>query len=168
VVEPGQQRQIRVNARFLPSTPESEYRTLLFTEDLNEQTVQRGNTTVLVKTQIGVAVYARNGNLAPQISTENAEFDIASQNIRLAINNQGQASAFVKIEWQLRNANEVILEGETGEYSILAQMRRNVAIEEIEGLPAGEYSFSGTLNWVYDNTAQSAPFSTQISISAQS
>ena len=155
VVQPGQNRRVRLIGRFPPSLAEGEYRTALIVEGLDPITIvdEAGNTVKIVQ-QVAVTVFVRNGDLQPEFVADRAIWNPQTQQITILVQNVGGASARPGVEWRLLQAGTEIARGQISPEIILAQSDRNLIVTYPEGedipLP-GNYQFQGELIWHEDN-----------------
>ncbi|NJL61547.1 MAG: hypothetical protein HC903_06615, partial [Methylacidiphilales bacterium] len=156
-VEGSTQRSIRFITRFPPNLPDGEYRTMIFTENLQATTVsetdkKRGvtvNTAIIPR--IGVAVYVRKGNISPNLVTNIARFNTQSSKLQLLVTNKGKASAITSGEWKLKRGNQVVQTGNIGDTTIIAESDRYLSLTPSKSnqvqLTPGDYELSGDLIW---------------------
>ncbi|MBW4510859.1 MAG: hypothetical protein KME64_30740 [Scytonematopsis contorta HA4267-MV1] len=166
-VNGSSERNIRFVVRFPPSLPDGEYRTMIFTENLETSTVTEEdkpkgvvmNTTIIPR--IGVAVYVRKGNISPNIAATSARFEAATKNIELLVKNSGKATAVLAGNWKLKQGNKVIQAGEVNDTTVIAQGERNFLLKPSDAnktaLVPGEYELSGELGWG-ENRKNRIPF----------
>lgn len=149
-------RNIRYIVRFPPSLPDGEYRTIVFTENLEAATVTQQDTknNVVLNTivpRIGVALYVRKGNVSPNLSAATARLDPTSKQVQLLVSNQGKASAIVGGNWTVRDKNQVIQTGNIIDTTVIAEGERYLALtpqnKSKQALEPGEYQLSGELVW---------------------
>lgn len=94
--------------RFPPSLPDGEYRTMIFTENLQKGIITEtdSKTNVTLQTniipRIGVALYVRKGDVSPNLTPNSARFDPKTNKIQLLVSNKGKASAILAGDWQLK------------------------------------------------------------------
>jgi len=162
-------RRIRFVVRFPPSLPDGEYRTMLFTENLEatfqeEQDSSKGAIfrTAIVP-RIGVAVYVRKGNISHNLTAVNARFDSKSQQLQLLVNNSGKASVITQGEWTIKKGDKQIYNGRGIDTTVVAEGERYLAVDYSNAakkiqLEPGEYQLSGNLGWGVNQTNK-IPFS---------
>ncbi len=163
-VPAGVTRRIRLNVQMPAQLPAGEYRSVIFTENLDQQqrTDQKGAVTN-ISTRIGVTLFVRRGNHAPKITTTTAIWDAKKSRILLSINNSGKASAYPEINWKLSQAGKNIETGKVNPTGIVPNSDRTVSILP-QKLPAGQYQLSGTLTWGEPDKKNIVPFSVDVSI----
>ena len=148
VVQPGQTRQIRLFAIFLPSVPEGEYRAAVFTEDLKEIESPQAQSSVGIQARIGVSLYVRHGKVTPNLTVENSSYDVKNKRIYLVVKNSGNATAFPEGNWTLSNGQGKIANDIFTAYTVIAQGKRNIVInipKEKTPLAPGDYQLQGEL-----------------------
>ena len=162
-------RRIRFVARFPPSLPDGEYRTMLFTENLEatfqeEQDSSKGAIfrTAIVP-RIGVAVYVRKGNISHNLTAVNARFDSKSQQLQLLVKNSGKASVITQGEWTIKKEDKQIYNGRGIDTTVIAEGERYLTVDYSNAakkiqLEPGEYQLSGNLGWGVNQTNK-IPFS---------
>jgi hypothetical protein len=156
-VDGSTQRSIRFITRFPPSLPDGEYRTMIFTENLQATTVsdtdnKKGvtlNTTIVPR--IGVAVYVRKGNISPNLVTSSTRFNPQTSKLQLLVSNKGKASAITSGEWKLKQGNQVVQTGNIGDTTVIAESDRYLSLtasksNQVQLMP-GDYELSGDLTW---------------------
>lgn len=163
-VQPGQTRRIRLVARFLPSTPAGEYRSVIFAEPLIERTEQSG---MVVNSRIGVTVYVRHGETSPNMSVSSATYDSEKGVVNLLVSNSGNATARPRVTWRLLQGNQQIANNEISEITIIAEGERNINLRLTESDPAltaGTYEITGELTWGDFMDPQTLPFDVDLII----
>ncbi|MBD1218526.1 MAG: hypothetical protein H9536_14645 [Aphanizomenon flos-aquae Clear-A1] len=162
-------RRIRFIARFPPSLPDGEYRTMLFTENLEAtfQEEQNSSKGAIFRTaivpRIGVAVYVRKGNISHNLTAVNARFDSKSQQLQLLVKNSGKASVITQGEWTIKKENKQIYNGRGIDTTVIAEGERYLTVDYSNAakkiqLEPGEYQLSGNLGWGVNQTNK-IPFS---------
>lgn len=162
-------RRIRFVARFPPSLPDGEYRTMLFTENLEAtfQEEQNSSKGAIFRTaivpRIGVAVYVRKGNISHNLTAVNARFDSKSQQLQLLVKNSGKASVITQGEWTIKKENKQIYNGRGIDTTVIAEGERYLTVDYSNAakkiqLEPGEYQLSGNLEWGLNQTNK-IPFS---------
>lgn len=154
VIQPGQTRRVRVLNRLAPNLPDGEYRAVVFHETLDKQEQGQGRTVNFI-TKIGVAVYARKGNISPNVAIESASYNSQKRRVQLLVNNTGNASALIKSRWELKRDGKEIKKGESDSTSVSPSSQRNLTIHSLgkndSNLPAGNYQLTGKLFWGENN-----------------
>lgn len=169
----SRKRNIRFVVRFPPSLPDGEYRTMIFTENLQRGTVTETDTANNVTFQtsiiprIGVALYVRKGDVSPKLIPDRARFDPKSNKIQLLIRNTGKASARVAGNWKLKQGKEVIQKGSISDTTVIAEGERYLSVESLkqnqQKLAPGEYQLTGELGWG-ENKKKRIPFNVNVTI----
>ncbi|MBP0021534.1 MAG: P pilus assembly protein, chaperone PapD [Cyanobacteria bacterium SBLK] len=168
VVQPGQNRRVRLIGRFPPSLAEGEYRTALMVEGLDPITIidGAGNTLNIVQ-RIAATVFVRNGELEAELVVDRAFWNPQTRQITILVQNLGGASARPGIEWLLLQAGTEIDRGQISPEIILAGGDRHLAITYAEGeeIPApGTYQLQGELVWHENNYRRQNQESFQIDL----
>jgi P pilus assembly chaperone PapD len=162
IIQPGEIRRIRLVARFLPSTPEGEYRAVIFSEPLVDRANQSG---LAVNSRIGTTVYVRHGDIAPRLNVEGANYDPQKSSINLVVNNSGDATVRPRVRWRLLQGNQTIAENEISEITIIAEGGRNIPLRiEGQNIPSGNYTVRGELIWGNFYNPQTQPFDVEVRI----
>jgi hypothetical protein len=171
-VEGSTQRSIRFITRFPPSLPDGEYRTMIFTENLQATTVTESdnkkgvtvNTAIIPR--IGVAVYVRKGNIFPNLVTSSTRFNSQTSKLQLLVTNKGKASAITSGEWKLKRGNQVVQTGNIGDTTVIAESDRYLSLIPTKSnqaqLVPGDYELSGELTW--GEKKNTVPFKTILTI----
>jgi hypothetical protein len=156
-VDGSTQRSIRFITRFPPSLPDGEYRTMIFTENLQPTIVtetdkKKGvtvNTSIIPR--IGVAVYVRKGNISPNLAASSARFNAKDSKLQLLVANKGKASAITSGEWKLKRGNQTLQAGKIGDTTVIAEGERYLSLTPAKAqqiqLSPGNYELSGDLAW---------------------
>ncbi|MEA5573899.1 hypothetical protein [Calothrix sp. UHCC 0171] len=171
-VDGSTQRSIRFITRFPPSLPDGEYRTMIFTENLQATTVtetdnKKGvtvNTAIIPR--IGVAVYVRKGNVSPNLAVSSARFNPQASKLQLLVTNKGKASAIASGNWKLKRGNQTVQTGNIGDTTIIAEGDRYLSLtppksNQSQLLP-GDYELSGELTW--GDKKNTVPFKMTVNI----
>ena len=172
-VEASRKRNIRFIVRFPHSLPDGEYRTMIFTENLQKGTITETNseTNVTLQTniipRIGVALYVRKGDVSPNLNFPSARVNPKTNQIQLLVNNKGKASAIVAGDWKLKKGKEVIQKGNISDTTVLAKGERYVIAKSLSKnqskLAPGEYQLTGELGWGV-NKKNRVPFTVDVTI----
>lgn len=181
VVPATTNRRIRIIVRFPPSLPDGEYRTALFTENLEKVTSTNNNGfTIGVSTRVATTLYVRKGNVTPVLSVVQAKVDSQTNQIFLLLRNTGLATGHPSVTWSLKQENTTIQSGELGAATLLASSERNLALTKplseknssvskndlptVAKLAPGKYQLIGSLNWELDESKQTTPFSVDLTV----
>ncbi|BAY82345.1 hypothetical protein NIES267_18240 [Calothrix parasitica NIES-267] len=169
----SRKRNIRFIVRFPPSLPDGEYRTMIFTENLQKGTITEtdSKTNVTLQTniipRIGVALYVRKGDVSPDLSFPSVRVNPKTNQIQLLVNNKGKASAIVAGDWKLKKGKEVIQKGNISDTTVLAEGERYVVAKSLSKnqskLAPGEYQLTGELGWGV-NKKNRVPFTVNVTI----
>lgn len=168
VVPAGVTRKVRLNVQMPAKLPDGEYRSVIFTENLEQQkgTNQQGVSTTIT-TRIGVTVFIRKGELSPKLSITTADWDAAKSQILVNMNNSGKASTYPEVHWTLAQAGKTIKTGKVNETGIITNSDRTVSIQippkELQ-LQPGKYKLSGNVVWRAKNSNNSLPFAVDLNI----
>ena len=145
VISPGREQRIRLLGTFPPSLADSEYRAVVFAEELVPQT--ESNNAIALRARVGSTIYMRQGTLSADLSGQSAQAIANGQSVDLIVANQGQATARPRVEWQLRQGEQEIASGEVAEQTVIAQGDRLYSLPLPDALPSGNYTLSGELRW---------------------
>jgi hypothetical protein len=169
----SRKRNISFIVRFPPSLPDGEYRTMIFTENLQKGTVTQTDTTNNVTfitniiPRIGVALYVRKGDVSPNLIPDSARFEPKSNTIQLLVQNTGKASAIVAGNWELKKGQKVIQKGNISDTTVLAEGERYLSAYSLNKnqpkLAPGEYQLTGELGWG-ENKRKRIPFNVNVTI----
>ena len=172
----SRKRNIRFIVRFPPNLPDGEYRTMIFTENLQKGTITETNseTNVTLQTniipRIGVALYVRKGDVSPNLNFTSARVNPKTNQLQLLVNNKGKASAIVAGDWKLKKGKEVIQKGNISDTTVLAEEERYLSAKSLSKnqskLAPGEYQLTGELGWGL-NKKNRIPFSLNVTIPAR-
>ncbi|MCC5658127.1 hypothetical protein LC608_14235 [Nostoc sp. XA010] len=168
-------RRIRFIVRFPPSLPDGEYRTMIFTENLQTSTVTQTDATnnnvkfqTTIIPRIGVAVYVRKGDISPNLIPNSARLNPQGQ-IQLLVQNKGKASAIVGGNWTIKQGSQVIKTGAINNTTVIAEGERYLSVDSLNKnqpklkLSPGEYKLSGELGWG-ENNKNKIPFSVNLTV----
>lgn len=170
VIQPGQTRRIRLSSRLLPSLKSGEYRSIIFTENLEAIDTENSGVKVGIVPRIGVAVYVRHGNVSSNVAISSATQDSTKGRINLLVSNKGDASVRPRTEWKLSRQGDKTRTGQTSEVTVIAGGDRNIPIDYLkadETVAPGNYELSGKLIWGDYNKPSEAPFSVKVKISSE-
>jgi P pilus assembly chaperone PapD len=167
-VPAGVTRRIRLNVQLPADLPAGEYRSAIFTENLEEQkqTDKKGLMTTIA-TRIGVVMFVRKGDSSPKVTITTAEWNPATSQISVNMNNTGKASAYPEVNWTLTQAGKTIKAGVANPTGIVANGDRLVRIDipkqELK-LNPGKYQLSGNLSLGEKENKTMIPFSVDVNI----
>ena len=164
-IPPNESRRVRFIAQLPPDSPEGEYRTVMFTETLIEATDSQQNS-VGIQARIGATVYVRVGDVAPELQVEEGRYNSEQQAVELLVSNAGKASARVKVDWQLSQNGETMVEGEAPPTSVIAERDRflSLSLPETDSLSAGTYQLTGELIWGSGNDPNTQSFDLEVNV----
>jgi hypothetical protein len=180
-IPPGGMRRVRLFVRLAPNLPDGEYRTMIFTEPLEGNIIEKsrnnsGNvaTTITeVTTRIGSAFYVRKGKLTSNLVVDSSSWNHQTNRLGLLVRNTGTASIQANISWTLKQGQTVIHKGEAPATTILTGGERNIILpfdqqnqqqnQKNITIPPGTYQVVGKLNWGIDNK-NTLPFNVNVVI----
>lgn len=156
-VGPGQSRQVRLVTRIPGNITNKEYRAVVYvqslTESPNNPNVPQNVTAsqLALVTRIGATVYARQGQVAPDIQVTGVSYDPKARQILLSVKNTGTGSTRASVEWSLKQGNKEIVSKVNDPNSIVAESSRKFPInyppQKEKPLAPGTYNFSGKISW---------------------
>jgi hypothetical protein len=170
VVEPGQTRSIRFNARLLPSLPQGEYRAMFSVEKLQDKSDPNTKNEVSIDVNIAVTIFVRNGDITPNLNVNKAFYDGKTKEIRLLVKNTGKATTRARTEWNLTQNGKSVNSGKLEETTIIAEGDRYIRIAyppQGQTLTPGDYNFSGKLTWDFPNKGGNLPFNVNFNVSPE-
>lgn len=170
VVPPGVDRRVRFVARFPPNLPDGEYRAVIFTQNLKETFSTDGSGNKIgITTRIGVTVYVRIGDVKPELKVENVSFIPQKDQMQLKVSNTGKASVGSTVLWSLKQGEKTVATGKLNSSWIMAESGRNLLLPfpDKERPAAGNYQFSGNLQWGKDENPSTIPFNFNLAIPAK-
>jgi P pilus assembly chaperone PapD len=167
-VPAGVTRRVRLSVQLPPNLPAGEYRSAIFTENLEQQqqTNSKGVMTT-ISTRIGVVMFVRKGEGAAKVTISTATWNPAKNQILLTMNNAGKASAFPEVNWTIAQAGTKIKTGKIDASGIIANSDRDVKInlsEQDLKLKPGNYKLSGELSWGEQEAKTTVPFAMDVTI----
>lgn len=154
VLEPGQQRRIRLSARLLPSLPDGEYRAVIFTRSQTSTPGEIDGVRVNVVPRIGVLFFVRKGETVADVVTQSAYFDPLTDQVDLLVSNQGTETTRPIVHWTLKQDGEPLQSGETQPRMLVAGQSYAIPLNYGQDLPAGTYQLEGE----FASESQSTPF----------
>ena len=156
-VGPGQSRQVRLVTRIPSNIGNKEYRAVVYLQSLTESpsnpNVPQNVTAsqVALVTRIGATVYARQGQVAPNIQVTGVSYDPKQRQILVSVQNTGTGSTRASLEWTLKQGNQEIVSKVNDPNSIVAESSRkfpiNYPAQKDKPLAPGTYNFSGKILW---------------------
>jgi P pilus assembly chaperone PapD len=167
-VPAGVTRRVRVNAQIPANLPPGEYRSVIFTENLDQEKRADGKGSVAtITTRIGVTIFVRRGATAPKLSITTATWHPEKNQIWVDMNNGGNASVYPELQWRLTQGNNTIKTGRVSATGIVPSSDRIIKITipttELKTKP-GTYQLSGDLMWREQDTPKTTPFSVNVNI----
>lgn len=169
-IPPGVTRRVRLRAILAPSLPDGEYRTAVFAETLKES-VNGSGKNVGVITRVATTVYIRKGDVSPNLTVDSAQFNANQKTLQLLVENIGDASVRLGANWQLKQGERIIQNGESVPTAVVAQSDRNLILnnhpesEPLALLP-GNYQLTGEVTWGEDESNK-LPFSVNLTVPEQ-
>ena len=167
-VPAGVTRRIRLNVQLPPNLPAGEYRSAIFTENLEEQKqADRKGLVTTITTRIGVVMFVRKGENSPKLAITTAEWNPERSQISVNMNNAGKASAYPEVNWTLLQAGKTIKTGVVNPTGIVANGDRLVRIDipkQQLKLNPGKYQLSGNLSLGGQDNKTTIPFSVDVNI----
>jgi P pilus assembly chaperone PapD len=168
VVPAGVTRKVRLNVQIPAKLPDGEYRSVIFSENLEQQkSINPQGVSTSITTRIGVTVFIRKGEISPKLSITTADWNAAKSQILVNMNNSGKASTYSEVHWTLAQAGKTIKTGKVNETGIIANSDRTVNIQippkELQ-LQPGKYQLSGSLIWRAKANNNSLPFAVNLNI----
>jgi hypothetical protein len=138
IIPPGGTREVRLNITIPPSKPDGEYRVAVFTEDLTERKIDDLNSsyTTVIRPQIASVFFVTKGAITSEISAMSVGWNRETEKPRLLLKNQGQASAYPEINWQLKQGNT-----EIAKYSI-----QGIVLPGDKKIMPGSYILTGEID----------------------
>jgi P pilus assembly chaperone PapD len=166
VIPPGEEQRVRLIALFPPEMTHSEYRAVVFTETLAEDTAAAANTAG-IQTRIGSTIYIRQTGEEAELSVIDAEWNAVTNQIDLLVSNEGGATARPDAHWSLLQGEETIASGKSGDTTVIAESDRVLRLpfgSDAELPASGTYNLTGELIWYFDSETFREPFSTTVTI----
>lgn len=164
----GVTRRVRLNVQLPPNLPAGEYRSAIFTENLEQQKqADRKGAVATITTRIGVTMFVRKGESSPKLTINNATWNSATNQVFVLMNNAGKSSAYADVNWMIAQAGTTIKTGKISTIGIVPNSDRNVRINIPERelkLNPGKYQLSGDLSWVEQETKSTVPFAVEVVI----
>lgn len=169
IVQPGQERQVRLSVLFPPSLADGEYRAVVFSETLFEDMAADGRTAA-IEALIGANIYIRHGEVFSELAVENAAWTEDYHQIQLLVRNAGNASALPQITWTLMQGENSVRSGQVKRHTVIAEGARYIPLEvfreDMPALAAGSYQLRGELTEGYGDDAVRIPFSFDLTLPA--
>lgn len=172
VIPPRTKRRIRLIARLAPNLPNGEYRAMIFTQPLRENNISNNtnNSSANIITRIGSAFIVRKGEISPKLNVKEARWSDREKRLNLLLQNDGKASAYTSINWQLKHDNKTIQDGQVSPHLVTAGSGRNINLSSFIknplNLQPGNYQLTGELIWG-DRRQNRQPFSINFTLPAQ-
>ncbi len=144
-----------------------EYRAVIFTESLQASETDKGSAAAIVP-RLGVTVFVRHGDVAPNLKVESASYNPKTKKITLQVKNSGNATARPKINWNLQNSGGNVANGRESAYTVIAEGERSIQIDLSKNekeIAAGNYKLAGELTWREGDKDKSLPFNVDVNIS---
>lgn len=164
-IPPGGTREVRLNITIPPSKPDGEYRVAVFTEDLTERKIDDKSTpyVTIIRPHIASVFFVTKGQITPEISAASVSWNAETKKPRLLIKNQGQASAYPEVNWQLKQGDKEIASYSIPGVVLLAQRERAIDLRmpPNQKIAPGNYTLVGETN---DKKGKIVPFSLNVNI----
>ena len=169
-LKPGAERNVRLVVKVPPNLNNTELRSVLFVQDLKEVALSDPNAKAqtAVVSRIGMPIYARIGNVEPNLSALTATYDDGRDRISIRVKNSGAGSTRAWINWTLEGKGKVV-EGKAAPSSIVGESERDIYIENdplIKSLQPGKYQLKGSLDTERENSQKTFPFSLTLEVPA--
>jgi hypothetical protein len=168
VVPPGVTRDVRVSVTIPPSKMDGEYRVAIFAQDLTERKIinPENKYVSIVRPQIASIFFVSKGNITPELRAVNVDWNRATTMPRLVIKNQGQASAYPEVKWQLKQGQTEIASNKI--LGVVLQAGRERAFDlnlppELK-LTGGKYTLAGEID---NKDGKVVPFSLNVTVPAK-
>jgi P pilus assembly chaperone PapD len=150
VIPPGVTRDVRVSVSIPPSKMDGEYRVALFAQDLTERKVidPESKYVTIMRPQIASIFFIGKGNISPELSAVNVGWNRETSKPRLVIKNQGQASAYPEVKWQLKQGETAIADSKILGVVLQAGRERAFDLNFPQGLKltGGNYTLTGEID----------------------
>jgi P pilus assembly chaperone PapD len=168
VIAPGVTRDVRVSVAIPPSKKDGEYRVAIFAQDLTERKVINPDQkyVTVVRPQIASIFFISKGNISPELRAVSVGWNRGTSMPRLVIKNQGQASAYPEVRWQLKKGNTEIAKDKIS--GVVLQSSRERAFDlnlskELK-LTGGNYTLTGEID---TKDGKIVPFSLNVTVPAK-
>lgn len=154
VLRPGQSRAVRVVARVPLTENNTEYRAVVYIENLAEANPPAGEGNQVVGTvgiaiRMGTTVFVRVGNPEATLTVTGVRYTARDRRLLLGLANSGQASTRAIVNWTLSQNGRTIASGTAPGQTIVGQSSRGLAIDYAGSpLDPGTYQLSGQVAWV--------------------
>lgn len=145
IVEPGQQRRIRLTARLLPSMPDGEYRAVIFARGQEPIPGTINGAQVNIVPRIAVLFIVQKGNTVAEPALVAAAPGETDGTLQLRLANTGTASMRAAVQWTLSQNGTVVRTGEVIPHMLMADGERTIDMDYGDPLPAGTYQLSGVV-----------------------
>ena len=169
VVPGNSSRRVRLISLLPPSLPEGEYRTSIFAETLQETTDSQG-FKVGFNMSIGSALYVAKGETNPDITIIDSNFNSNNSQIKILVNNSGNATAKGSINWTLKQGKNVITSGKSGG-SFLPDSQTNIVLNRNlikknspSNFTPGNYQLEGEIIWDKADQKETTSFNFDLEI----
>ncbi len=159
VVPPKTTRKIRMSAILAPNMPNGEYRAVIFTEPLKQNTTTDSKKiTNRVITRVGGVFFVRKGDVRASLAAESARWNTNNKQLQLLVRNTGKASTYSSIKWSLKQGGTVVKTGESPSIGIVSESDRYFTLNTFKdalALAPGTYQLSGEMMWGENKNKQS-------------
>jgi P pilus assembly chaperone PapD len=165
VIPPGVTRDVRVSVTIPPSKMDGEYRVAILAQDLTERKVLNPDSkyNTIMRPQIASIFFISKGNISPELSAVNLGWNRVTSTPRLVIKNQGQASAYPEVKWQLKQGKTEIAEDKVLGVVLQAGRERAFDLNVPKGLKltGGNYTLVGEID---NKDGKIVPFSLNVTL----
>ena len=168
-LQPRTERNVRLVARVPREIQNKELRAVLYVQDLREVALTSPDSIAqaAISSRIGMPIYARSGNVAPELNILKATYDPDKKRVAIRVKNTGLGSTRAWLNWTVSGSGQQPLEGRETPTSIVAVSERDVYIENNPGLQnikPGTYEIKGSLETEREKDNLTFPFSLTITV----
>jgi P pilus assembly chaperone PapD len=167
-VPAGVTRRVRLNVSLPASLPVGEYRSVIFTENLEQQKEpDKKGAVATITTRIGVVMFVRKGEGAPKLTITTANWNPVTRQVSVVMNNAGKSSTYADVNWQISQSGQKIKTGKANTIGIISNSDRAIKINIPEPelkLKPGKYQLSGDLSWGEQDRKTTVPFAVEMNI----
>jgi P pilus assembly chaperone PapD len=167
-VPAGVTRRVRLNVQLPANLPNGEYRSAIFTENLEQQQqTDKKGAVATITTRIGVTMFVRKGEGTPKLMITTAKWNPVTSQVSVMLNNTGKSSTYADVNWQIAQAGKTIKAGKSSTIGIVPNSDRDVKIDipkqELK-LKPGIYQLSGDINWGEQEAKTTVPFAVEVTV----
>lgn len=172
VIPPNTRRQIRLVALLNPSLPEGEYRSAISVvgqihniPSETEGESQASQATFQYIPNSIIPIYIRKGKVQEVILAEEISFNTEKKQVGVTINNSGNNTEFVGLEWVLKQNEMLIEEGMQPPRTVISGTKRTISLNHSSDISPGLYEVDGHISFkTEDDKTVEIPFSSQVEI----